>query len=286
MGKKQHQKDKLYLTFTEWSTLYGGKKANQAQFGSNSEFRRLPFDHCALSLQPFENPYCDAHGNIFDLMVLLPFLKKYKVNPITGEKLDAKQLTKLNFTKNGEGKYHCPVLYKVFNANSHIVANKLTGNVFSFEAVEELNIKPKSWKDLLTDQPFTRNDLITIQDPKNLKKFNFVDFHHVKNNLKIEDEELIRAPHDPNARLKSTNAQTRDSIQELNKTYVAAETESAVIKKADSVNAAHYSTGAVAAGFTSTVMPVLTVHEAAIRDEDSVRYERIKKKGKSNNHIS
>lgn len=66
-------------------------------------------------------------------MVLLPFLKKYKVNPITGEKLDAKQLTKLNFTKNGEGKYHCPVLYKVFNANSHIVANKLTGNVFSFE---------------------------------------------------------------------------------------------------------------------------------------------------------
>lgn len=31
------------------------------------------------------------------------------------------------------GKYHCPVLYNVFTNNSHIVANKLTGNVFSYE---------------------------------------------------------------------------------------------------------------------------------------------------------
>lgn len=31
------------------------------------------------------------------------------------------------------GKYHCPVLYNVFTNNSHIVANKVTGNVFSHE---------------------------------------------------------------------------------------------------------------------------------------------------------
>ena len=35
----------------------------------------------------------------------------------------------------------------------------------------------------------------------------------------------------------------------------------------------------VAAGFTSTVMNPETVHEAAILDEDVVRYSRIKKKG-------
>jgi hypothetical protein len=40
----------------------------------------------------------------------------------------------------------------------------------------------------LTDEPFTRNDLITIQDPSNLKKFNLAEFHHVKNKLKIENE--------------------------------------------------------------------------------------------------
>lgn len=43
---------------------------------------------------------------------------------------------------------------------------------------------------------------------------------------------------------------------------------------------AHYSTGAVAAGFTSTVMPVETIHQAAVITEDLVRYERVKKKGR------
>lgn len=43
---------------------------------------------------------------------------------------------------------------------------------------------------------------------------------------------------------------------------------------------AHYSTGAVAAGFTSTVMPTETTHQAAVIAEDLVRYERVKKKGK------
>ena len=31
------------------------------------------------------------------------------------------------------------------------------------QAVEELNIKPRFWKDLLTDQPFSRKDLIHLQ---------------------------------------------------------------------------------------------------------------------------
>lgn len=35
--------------------------------------------------------------------------------------------------KNIKGEYHCPVLYKVFTNQSHIVANAKTGNVFSYE---------------------------------------------------------------------------------------------------------------------------------------------------------
>ena len=50
MGKKQHQSDKLYLTSTEWSTLYGGKKAAKHD-AEKAEFRRLPFDACSLTLQ-------------------------------------------------------------------------------------------------------------------------------------------------------------------------------------------------------------------------------------------
>jgi len=63
--------------------------------------------------------------------------------------------------------------------------------VFYKQSVEELNIKGKNWKELLTSDPFTRNDIITIQDPKNLEKFNFSKFHHLKNNLKIEDEGML-----------------------------------------------------------------------------------------------
>lgn len=56
------------------------------------------------------------------------------------------------------------------------------------QAVEQLNIKVNNWRDLLTDEEFTRADLITIQNPDDLTKFNISQFHHVKNNLRIENE--------------------------------------------------------------------------------------------------
>lgn len=56
------------------------------------------------------------------------------------------------------------------------------------QAVQQLNIKIKSWKDLLTDEPFEKADLITLQDPSNLAKFNISNFHHVKNDLRVETE--------------------------------------------------------------------------------------------------
>ena len=72
------------MTSTEWSTLYGGKKPVNPNSASAS-FRRLPYDHCALSLQLFENPLCDTEGNVFDLLAIVPYLKKYKTNPVTGK---------------------------------------------------------------------------------------------------------------------------------------------------------------------------------------------------------
>ncbi|KAL5098625.1 hypothetical protein RYX36_002952 [Vicia faba] len=64
-------------------------------------------------------------------------------------------------------------------------AVKTTGNVFCYE---ELNIKTKNWKELLTDETFTRDDLITIQNPNALDQKVLLDFDHVKQNLKIDDE--------------------------------------------------------------------------------------------------
>ncbi|KAF7989070.1 hypothetical protein HCN44_007380 [Aphidius gifuensis] len=280
MGKRQHQKDKMYLTYTEWTTLYGGKKSGNNDDSEESTFRRLPYDHCCVSLQPFENPYCDENGNVFEYEAVLLYLKQYKHNPVTGKPLDMKSLIKLNFHKNAQDEYHCPILFKTFTKYSHIVANKKTGNVYSWEAVEQLNIKAKFWKDLVNDEQFVRADLVTIQDPTNASKFNLSTFHHIKKNLRVEDEEMIKDRKNPNARLKKVSNETKEILLELERDYKPAEKKDKAPKAlADKFNSAHYSTGAVAAGFTSTVMPQELMHEAAVIEEDLVRYERVKKKG-------
>uniref|UniRef100_A0A8C9F9M8 RING-type E3 ubiquitin-protein ligase PPIL2 n=1 Tax=Pavo cristatus TaxID=9049 RepID=A0A8C9F9M8_PAVCR len=262
MGKRQHQKDKMYITCAEYTQFYGGKKADHPR----TNFRRISFDHCSLSLQPFEYPVCTPDGTVFDILSIVPWIKKYGTNPITGEKLDAKSLIKLNFAKNSEGKYHCPVLFTVFTNNSHIVRY----HVFTCNAVEQLNIKPKCYKDLLTDEPFTRQDIVTLQDPTNLDKFNVSNFFHVKNNIKVVDPDEEKAKLDPSYYLKNTNTETRETLLELYKEFKGDEILAATMKapekkKVDKLNAAHYSTGAVSASFTSTAMVPETTHEAGTR---------------------
>lgn len=41
---------------------------------------------------------------------------------------------KLTFHRNEEGEIHCPVTYKVLTNNSHVVAIRETGNVYSYQA--------------------------------------------------------------------------------------------------------------------------------------------------------
>lgn len=47
--------------------------------------------------------------------------------------------------------------------HSHIVAIRTSGNVFAYDSVQQFNVKLKSWRDLITDEPFTRKDIIHIQ---------------------------------------------------------------------------------------------------------------------------
>ena len=284
MGKKQHQKDKLYLTCTEWSTLYGGRTAaqNLLDATADQEFRRLPFDHCSLSLQPFTHPYCNTKGVIYDLQSIVPFVQKFGIDPYDGEKIDMKCLVKLNFHKNKSGQFHCPVLFKAFSQNSHIVAIRTTGNVFSYEAVEELNLKAKNMRDLLNDEPFVKSDIIVLQDPKDIDKFNVCNFYHIKNQMRLIDEEG-----DSKTNLRNINNETRLTLEELskneeiNKKEVKEANQSEKVTKvaADQFNSAHYSTGMVAAGFTSTVMEPVARLEPAVLSDDSIKYSKVKKKG-------
>ena len=191
-----------------------------------------------------------------------------------------KQLIKLNFSKNSDGVYHCPVLFKVFNQNSHIVAIKTTGNVFSYEAVEQLNLKANHFRDLINDQPFIKKDIIEIQNPLHLDKFNITDFYYVKNNLALKNED------EDKSNLRLVNNETKETLKELSTLEedsflkkLSDEQKPTTSRKADKFNSAHFSSGRAAASFTSTVMePVMSV-EAAVLDEFVIRYPYVKKKG-------
>uniref|UniRef100_A0A6A7FVE1 Peptidyl-prolyl cis-trans isomerase-like 2 n=1 Tax=Hirondellea gigas TaxID=1518452 RepID=A0A6A7FVE1_9CRUS len=291
MGKRQHQSDKMYLTTTEWATFYGGyKKASHS--GANAAFRRLPLSHCCLSLVPFSHPYIDPNGNVYDLEAILPFIRKFKINPVTGKELTEKQMLRVKFhqsteeagtSSNTDGgmevQYHCPVFYKPFTNNTHIVCIRTTGNVFSYEAVTQLNIKTGCWKELLTDAPFTREDIITLQDPQHLEKFNIADFYHIKNNVKVlEDSEHKRQA--GSHRLKNITKDAQEILDDFKKSYREEQGDSEEDqRKPDKYNAAHYSTGAVAASLTSTATNIATEHQPAVLEDHVVRYARVNKKG-------
>ena len=55
--------DKQFISHSEWTRDFGGVTARKTE-----EYKRLPFNFCALSLAPFENPVCTEEGVVFDLL--------------------------------------------------------------------------------------------------------------------------------------------------------------------------------------------------------------------------
>ena len=279
MGRRQHQSDKsappppcarpergplaqrapspraVYITSKEWATLYGGKKTGAAK-GRSHEFKRLPFDCCAITMTPFEHPVCNLAGVCFELLAIMPYLKKYGTGecvaprlcpppphqrpqtppparswrraassgctsksaqgaaraPLRGARLTRfawqEQRWQISLSRHLQG---CPAspaevggwlrprrrrclprtpgsrrwrpratFTRAAPARGRPVAPRASDAGHRYEAVESLNIKAKNWKDLLTDKPFTRSDLIHVQDPTDLEKHNLSRFHHIK----------------------------------------------------------------------------------------------------------
>lgn len=167
-------KEKLYVGAREWRQGPGGKRADKVVEG-----QVLPFDHCALTYSPFTTPVLAVlsaaprsalgglrKGAVFEFSAILPAISKTGTNPVSDEPLRKEDLISLHFAKNNQGQYHCPVTFKVFNHGSQIVAIKETGNVFAFDAVQNLCIKPGTWVDPLNEEPFAGPDsIIDIHDP-------------------------------------------------------------------------------------------------------------------------
>ena len=299
--------DKLYITHSEWSSAdsfgnsRGANGVNRASAaGLSSTFKRLPFNYCAVSLQPFTDPVCTSSGTIFDLTHILTWLSKHPdTNPIDGTPLKRADLITLRFSKNEDDEYVDPVTYKVFTDNTHIIALKKSGNVFAWDTVERLNIKAKNWRDLVSDDEFTRKDIITLQDPQNIESRNFGAYKHVQdgntvmpgtesgvnkdalgNAAKIlkAKEAVAKARADRQAKAQGTQVPNAVATADRNLT-VASSTTAAPKKPA--YNAAVYTSGKAAASFTSTgVTPHTSGERALLSDEDyMLKPKRVKNKG-------
>ncbi|KAF2796369.1 cyclophilin-like protein [Melanomma pulvis-pyrius CBS 109.77] len=305
MGKNT---DKLYITHSEWSSsdAFGNSRGantsgRHTANGLASTFRRLPFNYCAVSLQPFTDPVCTASGTIFDLTHILTWLSKHEnTNPVDGTPLKRSELITLNYTKNEDGEYVDPVTYKVFTDNTHIVALRNTGNVFSWDTVERLNIKAKNWRDLLSDAEFSRKDIITLQDPQNIESRDFGSYKHIKDgetlipdtessvntaalgsaaNLKVMKAKEAVAKARAERAAKGQGHQPSKALIAASKNGTAPKGSTQAPKAA--YNAAVYTSGKAAASFTSTGMtPHTSGERALLSDEDyMLRPKRIKQKG-------
>lgn len=321
--------DKLYITHSEWNSgdAYSASSgANSSRSAAGQTFRRLPFNFCAASLQPFKNPVCTPSGTIFDVEVIGAWLEKHPdTNPVDGEPLQKKDLIRLNFARSaeasedsnsagltdGKGDLIDPVTYKVFTDNTHIVAIRhgAYANVFAHETVERMNIKAKLWQDLVDDQPFTRADIITLQDPQNAASRNLDRFKYLRDGgaaLLTKEQEEERQAGDINAaslgnmgekflRARAAvdkarrareaggdvNHSTTALAQSRQATATAATRRALHQEKKVPANSAAYTTGKAAASFTSTgLTPETSGERALLTDEEfMLKPKRVKTKG-------
>ncbi|KAE8444881.1 Peptidyl-prolyl cis-trans isomerase cyp8 [Mollisiaceae sp. DMI_Dod_QoI] len=317
--------DKLYITHSEWSSSdaysasAGSNVSQKAPNGAN--FKRLPFNFCAASLQPFKHPVCTAEGTIFDVEVISQWLAKHGTNPVTGKPLKEKDLIKLNFKRNGDTDAHDggggagdgkgemvdPVTFKVFTDNTHIVAIRhgSEANVFAWESVERLNIKPKMWYDLVDEREFGRSDIITLQDPQNIESRDLSKFKFLKDGetvlSKEQEEERKKGSVNIDAlgRVGDKVLRAKEAVEKARKEREAggdinrskamtrtgqgnaAPRPSMVQEKKMAYNAAQYTTGKAAASFTSTgLTPETSGERALLSDEEyMLRPKRVKTKG-------
>ncbi|KAI9819374.1 MAG: Peptidyl-prolyl cis-trans isomerase cyp8 [Phylliscum demangeonii] len=326
--------DKLYITHSEWASAEGysasvgargGDRAGSrstTNAGPRPAFKRLPFNFCALTLQPFRHPVCTPSGIIFDLTAILPWLKKHgDTNPVDGSPLPATDLIRLHFGTNedGSGEYVDPVTFKAFTDHTHIVAVRTTGNVYAWDTVQRLNVRPKMWRDLLTDEPFVRADLVTLQDPLNVQARDLSAFRFLKDGGPVlvrgegegegEGEEeggeaavdrsaakvlkakeaVDRARKERAARAQQAAARPNASLS-LSSSGTATATGGSTTRSASSTssgraaipyNAAQHTTGKAAASFTSTGLTPHTSGERALLSEEEymLKGRRVKNKG-------
>ena len=58
-------------------TDWGGKASEQDRMRGKEKVIKLPFNYCNISMTPAKDPYCTSDGLVFDLLNIIPHLKKH-----------------------------------------------------------------------------------------------------------------------------------------------------------------------------------------------------------------
>lgn len=240
---------------------------------------------------------CTAEGHIFDHENILRWLINHDSNPTNGNPLKQSDLIKLNFAQNDVGDYVDPVTFKEFTDNTHIVAIRHgdSANVFAYDTLERLNFRPKMWRDLVSDEEFTKKDLIVLQDPQHLESRDLSSFKYLKNGeasgTPKEDAavnttalgnaaKIIKAK-EAVAKARAERAAGTVTQPPANGTAAKPVNKPVPAKQPTPYNATRHTTGLAAASLTSTgVTPHTSGALALMSDEEFLlKKGRVKQKG-------
>jgi len=224
-------------------------------------------------------------------------LINHDTNPTNGKPLKQSDLIKLNFAQNEAGGYVDPVTFKEFTDNTHLVAVRHghSANVFQYDTLERLNFKPKMWKDLVSDEDFTKKDLIVLQDPQNLESRDLNSFKYLKdgedagipkdepavNEAAMGNAAKILKAKEAVAKARAERAAGTLTTQQKNGAAAKPTSKPSASKAATPYNATKHTTGLAAASFTSTgVTPHTSGTLALMSDEEYLlKRGRVKQKG-------
>ena len=288
--------DKLFITPSEYSGVHGEHGASTGAKKQQSVI--VPFHMCAITHQPWTTPVCIAHeGLVYDRVPLEAFLATYHVSPATGEKVAQEDIVPLHFSKNERGHWQDPVSFRELTDFSHIVAIQPTGHVYLYDTVQQLNLKTKMMQDLLTDTPFTKKHIITLQDPHDPTRRKMQDMyrtyaryvrrltHRCTTPAYAQARYVLFYSHeeshedDVNAAATGSTKTLLAQLRQSKKTESAAP-DSTASAPADAVSTApvrysNRSTGMTAASFTSTSLTPRTKTEQIAIDEEEHMLETV-----------
>lgn len=211
--------------------------------------------------------------------------------------------------RNENGKWQCPVLCKPFSDNIKIAAicqaPENVANVYSFEAVQELNFKRKCYEDLISGKKFHRTrDVIIISD-KNDPARNINNFKHMTTLREEKQASLLASKGNENeshirhsvtaARIMKKIKHKREEeeiekskkmkLGQVDSTMDGCSVDKGVKIFTDDITGVRMTSGKTSGSFTSTAMSVSNDNETREATKDEIlesqfnAMKKLKKKG-------